>query len=192
MGKVRQPVPGVVEWLSGVLSAGSACSSSSSSALEKGLAWPTSCWHHPRNLRKNRGARCGISYNPLPDIPTWLKCKESACQGRRLKRRGFSPWVGKILWRRKWQLAPVFLPGKSHGRRSLTGYCPWGRKELDTTEAEHAQVGTKVAERVLVQSLFFQLCCKKMISWEWEVLGVHTARARVFVPWEIAPPAGPV
>ena len=22
---------------------------------------------------------------------------------------------------------PVFLPGKSHGRRSLVGYCPWGR-----------------------------------------------------------------
>ena len=29
---------------------------------------------------------------------------------------------------------PVLLPGKSHGRRSLVGYSPWGRKELDTTE----------------------------------------------------------
>ena len=28
----------------------------------------------------------------------------------------------------------VFLPGKSHGRRTLVGYSPWGRKELDTTE----------------------------------------------------------
>ena len=27
----------------------------------------------------------------------------------------------------------VFLPGKSHGQRSLVGYSPWGRKELDTT-----------------------------------------------------------
>ena len=37
-------------------------------------------------------------------------------------------------WRRKWHPTPVFLPGKSHGRRSLLGYSPWGRKELDTTE----------------------------------------------------------
>ena len=28
---------------------------------------------------------------------------------------GFVPWVGKIPWRRKWQLTPIFLPGKSHG-----------------------------------------------------------------------------
>ena len=37
-------------------------------------------------------------------------------------------------WRRKWQPTPVFLPGKSHGQRSLVGYCPWGRKESDMTE----------------------------------------------------------
>ena len=29
---------------------------------------------------------------------------------------------------------PVFMPGKSHGPRSLVGYSPWGRKESDTTE----------------------------------------------------------
>ena len=39
--------------------------------------------------------------------------------------------------RRKWQPTPVFLPGESHGRRSLVGYNPWGRKELDTTERLH-------------------------------------------------------
>ena len=31
----------------------------------------------------------------------------------------------------------VFLPGKSHGQRSLVGYSPWGRKESDTTERLH-------------------------------------------------------
>ena len=31
------------------------------------------------------------------------------------------PWVGKIPWRRKWQSTPVFLPGESHGQRSLEG-----------------------------------------------------------------------
>ena len=32
---------------------------------------------------------------------------------------------------------PVFLPGEPHGRRSLVGYSPWGRKESDTTERLH-------------------------------------------------------
>ena len=52
-------------------------------------------------------------------------------------RPGFDPWVGKIPWRRKWQPTPVFLPGESHGRRSLVGYSPWGHKESDTTERLH-------------------------------------------------------
>ena len=46
---------------------------------------------------------------------------------------GFDTRVGKIPWRRKWQPAPVFLPGKCHGQRNLEGYSPWGRKESDTT-----------------------------------------------------------
>ena len=33
-----------------------------------------------------------------------------------------------------WLHTPVFLPGKSYGQKSLVGYSPWGRKELDTTE----------------------------------------------------------
>ena len=40
-------------------------------------------------------------------------------------------------WRRKWQPTPVFLPGKSHGRRGLVGCSPWGREESDTTEQLH-------------------------------------------------------
>ena len=46
---------------------------------------------------------------------------------------GFDPWLGKIFWRRKWQPTPVLLPGEFHGLRSLVGYSPWSRKELDTT-----------------------------------------------------------
>ena len=49
------------------------------------------------------------------------------------RRPGFDPWVGKIPWRRKWQPSPVFLPGESHGQRSLVGYRPWGHKESDAT-----------------------------------------------------------
>ena len=36
-----------------------------------------------------------------------------------IKRCRFDPWVGKIPWKRAWQLTPVFLPGESHGQRSL-------------------------------------------------------------------------
>ena len=60
--------------------------------------------------------------------------KESACQCRRRRRRGFDPWVRNIPLRRKWQPTPVFLPGEPHEQRSLVGYHPWGHKESDTTE----------------------------------------------------------
>ena len=36
-----------------------------------------------------------------------------------MQRPGFDPWVRKIPWRRKRQPAPVVLPGRSHGQRSL-------------------------------------------------------------------------
>src|SRR5574337_1191913 len=42
-----------------------------------------------------------------------------------------------LLWRRQWHPTPVLLPGKSHGRRSLVGCSPWGRKESDMTEQLH-------------------------------------------------------
>ena len=57
----------------------------------------------------------------------WLCDKEPACQGRRCR---FNPWVRKIPWRRKWQLTPVFLPGKSHGHRGMVGYSPWSCKRV--------------------------------------------------------------
>ena len=49
--------------------------------------------------------------------------------------QGFDPWVRKILWRRKWQPSPVFLPRGSHGQKSLAGYSLLGRKESDIAEA---------------------------------------------------------
>jgi len=82
------------------------------------------------SLFKTRSAR-------LMYLPRWLSGKESACQSRRHRRCRFNPWVRKIPWRRKWQPTPVFLPGKSHRQRSLTGYSPWGhrraRRDLATT-----------------------------------------------------------
>ena len=72
-------------------------------------------------------------------FPGGASGKEPTCQCIRHKRPGFDPWVRKILWRRKWQPAPLFLPGKSRGQRSLAGYSPWGRKKCDTTEHTHKQ-----------------------------------------------------
>ena len=46
---------------------------------------------------------------------------------------GSIPGSGRFPWRRKWQPTPVFLPGKSHGQRSLAGYSLWSCKELETT-----------------------------------------------------------
>ena len=48
-----------------------------------------------------------------------MTSKELTCQCRRHKGRGFNPWVRKFPWRRAWQSTPVFLPGKSHGQKSL-------------------------------------------------------------------------
>ena len=46
----------------------------------------------------------------------------------------FNPWVGKIPWRRKWQLDPVSVLGKLHGQRNMAGYNSWGHKESDVSE----------------------------------------------------------
>jgi len=63
-------------------------------------------------------------------LPRWLRDKESACQCRR---HGFDPWVRKIPGEWNGNLL-VFLPGKSHGKRSLAGYSMWRCKELDMTK----------------------------------------------------------
>ena len=55
---------------------------------------------------------------------------ETAC-----RRPGFNPWVRKVPWRWKWQPIPVFLPGESHGQRSLVGYIQFMvSQESDKTE----------------------------------------------------------
>ena len=61
--------------------------------------------------------------------------KESACN------IGDTGEAGSIPWRKKGQPTLVFLPGESHGQRSLLGYSPWGCKESDTTEVtEHVSM----------------------------------------------------
>ena len=64
-------------------------------------------------------------------IPSGSDSKKICLQCRR---PSFSPWVREIPWRKEWQATPVFLPGQSHGQRSLVGYSPGVRKEWDMTE----------------------------------------------------------
>ena len=59
----------------------------------------------------------------LSSFPGGSGGKESACSAGD---QGSIPGLGRFPWRRKWQPTPVFLPGKSHGWRSLVGCSPWG------------------------------------------------------------------
>ena len=70
----------------------------------------------------------------------------------------FNPWIRKFPWRRAWQPIPVFLPGESHGKRSLTGYSPWGRKESDTAEYTQLRICKvkRPIDRLLGLGVFFQ------------------------------------
>ena len=76
------------------------------------------------------------SLHTLSSAPSlrWQSGKEPTHHCKRRKRRGFNYWVGKIPWSRKQQPAPVFLPGKSRGQRSLKGYNAQGCEESDAPE----------------------------------------------------------
>ena len=74
-------------------------------------------------------------------LPWWLS-QSGVCLPR--GRPGFTPWVGKIPWRRKWQPTPVFLPGEAHGQASLMDYSPWGHRDSDRTEWQTLSSGLSV------------------------------------------------
>ena len=95
-----------------------------------GLCRPLPSWFLPAYLVAALRLPLEISRG----FPRGASGKEPTCQYRRLKGHEFNPWVGKIPWRRACQPTPVFLPGESHGQRSLAGYSPWGCKELNMTE----------------------------------------------------------
>ena len=100
------------------------------------LAWRIPGMGEPGGLPSMGSHRVGQDWSDLAAVaaatglvglPRWLSGKESTCQCRRGR---FDPWVGKIHGRRKWQPTQIFLPGKSHGQRSLVGYSSWGHKRV--------------------------------------------------------------
>ena len=101
--------------------------------------WPTSASRSSAGRGKKEGSQISEGRRCVPDLywfyrpmyihmhiyvglPRWPGGKEPTCQCRRHKRCGFNPWVRKILWKRKWQPTLAFLPGESHGQRSLAVY----------------------------------------------------------------------
>ena len=90
-----------------------------------------------------KGYFCLYLFVPyIYELTRWCSSKESTCQCRRCKRHKFDPWVRKIPWRREWLPTLVFLPGKSHGQRSLVVCSPWGHEESDTTYHTHTHIYT--------------------------------------------------
>ena len=86
----------------------------------------------------------------------WFSGKESTCQCRRCR---FDPWVEKIPWRRKCQPTPVFLPGKSHGQRSLLGYSPWGHKRIRHDLTKQQQIS------IYMLSVCIHICNWSKLAW---------------------------
>ena len=91
--------------------------------MKDGRMWTGS--HHLFGRRRKLQVKCPCG---------GTTSKASTYQCKRCKRHRFSPWAGKIPWRRAQQPTPVFFPRESHGQRSLVGCSPRGRKESDTPE----------------------------------------------------------
>ena len=123
-----------------------------------------------------QGSQCHHELTfPPSSLPGGTSGKEPSRQCRRCKRLSFNPWVGKIPWRRVWQPTPVFLPGESHGQRSLLGYSPWSHKEWAMTQKHHLAEVKKDGETPIFSSI------KKKIG-STPVLSKHTVRMILYLP----------
>ena len=98
-------------------------------------------------------------------FPGGSDSKQSACNAGSIPESG-----RKIPWRGAWHPNPVFLPGKSHGQRSLVGYGPWGCKESDTTEATQHRIHP------------YSFICSKMSSECFSFLNHHWLSPHT-IPW---------
>ena len=99
------------------------------------ISWGHLCFWKIFSLGKRILGWQPVSFSPLKLLHHLFLTSQVAqrerihCQYRRHRRHGFNPWVGKMPCRRKCQPTPTFLPGKSHGQRSLVGNnSPWSYK----------------------------------------------------------------
>ena len=93
-----------------------------------------SCWEDPHAQRSLVGCspwgrkesdtteRPSTEQHDQHSFPGGASGKEPTGKCRRCRRPGFDPWARKIQWRRAQPPTSEFLPGESHGQRSLVGY----------------------------------------------------------------------
>ena len=72
-------------------------------------------------------------YMSIKGLPWWLRGLKHLSPMRETRVRSLG-WEDPL----EKEMVPVFLPGESHGQRSLVGYSPRGRKESDTTKRLHS------------------------------------------------------
>ena len=108
------------------------------------LAWRIPWTGDPGGLQSMGSHRVGHDWSDLAVAAAWLSMgfpgalmvKNLPADAGDVRNMGSIPGMGRspgedLL---EWLPNPIFLPGKSHGQRSLVGSSPWGHKELDTTE----------------------------------------------------------
>ena len=101
------------------------CTGESLSYLFQIICFPFQCILHRNRLHVQHFIGGG---SVVKNLPAMQELQETRVRS----------WLRKIPWRRAWQPTPVFLPGASHGQRSLAGYVPWDGKESDTAKVtEH-------------------------------------------------------
>ena len=100
----------------------------------------------PRKRKRFEVGDCSLAFRErlyLVDVPEVRD---------RLEIRGFERrnelghTIALKTWKRKWHPTPVFLPGKSHGWKSLAGYSPWGHEESVATEELHFYLHLKTGK----------------------------------------------
>ena len=112
-----------------------------------------------------------------------IRSKELTCQNA--GDLGLIPGSGRFPWRRAWQPTPVFLPGESHGRRSLEGYSLWNRRvrtDLATKQRSHWP-STKCWKRPFLHWLVLASLAKINCPQKWK----FTSRPSILFYWRLCP-----
>ena len=97
-----------------------------------------------------------FTVNILYGLPRWHRAKKNppANAGG----MGSNPGLARFPWSKKWQPTPAFLPGESHGQRSLPDYSPWGCKESNTTECTCAH--TRTHTHTHIDTIIYEISAK--------------------------------
>ena len=95
--------------------------------------------------------------------------------------------LGRFPWQRKWQPTPVFLPGKSHGQKSLAGHSLWGPKRVGLSNNNNSLLDPKRTV-VLEKTLESPLDCKEIQpvhsegDQSWDFFGGNDSEAVLWPP----------